>query len=384
MKKFLLDFFNNFKSKGAKHKVLVITIAVMYLFIACVCLIHVECDYTSPGDINRVGNVIELENTPTDVTNSKIFTVSVYTNTKISLAQYFIAKYLDKNIDVEIVDHDKSSITVNEQNKIDACAKQQSIQDSIIVAYNYAKEEGKDVNLEYSYGGVVVCVIPSNYYGTGPESLMIGDIVKSIGDVEITSMDVFREIVEGYYDQYLENGKSFSSVTIPTINVIRDGKEVTLNACSSSVVIKLGNYSKQFKDKNYNNFEYYFYDYYNINYETSKPKIEISKTYSVGPSGGLMQAIYVYNAITGGEIAKDKYLVGTGTISTDGSVGEIGSIQQKIVTASIYLSDYFFVADENYLEALEAYNKLKNPTFKLIKVEKFEDAIKALQEKEGE
>ena len=383
MKKFILDFFNNFKSKGAKYKVLVITMAVLYLFIACVCIIQVECDYTSPGDINRVGNVIELEDTPTEVTNSKIFTVSVYSNTKISLAQYFIAKYLDKNTDVEIVDHDKSNITINEQNKMDVCAKQQSIQDSIIVAYNYAKEEGKDVNLEYTYGGVVVCMIPSNYYGTGPESLMIGDIVKSIGDDEITSMDIFRELVEGYYNQYLENGKTFSNITIPTINVIRDGKEVVLNACSASVIVNLGNYSKYFRDDNFNNFEYYFYDYYNINYETSKPKIELSKVNSVGPSGGLMQAIYVYNAITGGELAKDKYLVGTGTISTDGSVGEIGSIKQKIITASIYLSDYFFVASKNYNEALDVYNDLKNPSFKLVKVEKFEDAIKALQEKEG-
>lgn len=382
MKKFILDFFQNFKNKGAKHKVLVITLTVLYIFIICVCAIQVECDYTSPGDVNRVSNVIKIENEEEKQDTSRIFTVSVYTKTKMPLAQYFIAKYLDKNVDVELTDHELSDITVNEYNKMDACAKKQSIQDSIIVAYNYAKAEGKDINLVYTYSGVVVCMIPSNYYGTGPESLMIGDLVKSIGDVEITSMEVFRETVEKYYDQYLANDKSFKGITIPEIKVIREGKEVILKSCSASVVVNLGSYSVWCKEKNISH-NYYFYDQYDIDYVNSKPQIKIQDYYTVGPSGGLMQAIYVYNVITGGELVKDKYLVGTGTIDNDGTVGAIGGVKQKLITADIYLADYFFIDDENYEEALEVYESLKEPSFKLVKVEKFEDAIIALQEGEA-
>lgn len=383
MKKFILDFFQNFKNKGAKHKILVITLAVLYIFIICVCTIQVECDYTSPGDVTRVSNVIKIENEEEKLDTSRIFTVSVYTKTKMPLAQYFIAKCLDKNVEVEITDHELSDITVNEYNKMDAYAKKQSIQDSIIVAYNYAKNEGKDINLVYSYGGVVVCMIPSNFYGTGPESLMIGDLVKSIGDVEITSMEVFRTIIEDYYAQYEANGNSFKGITIPEIKVIREEKEVILKSCNASVVVNLGSYSKWCKEKNINH-NYYFYDYYNIDYVNSKPQIKLQDYYAVGPSGGLMQAIYVYNVITGGDLVGENYLVGTGTITNEGQVGAVGGVKQKLITADIYLADYFFINSFNYEEALKTYEGLKNPSFKLVKVEKFEDAIKALQEGKGE
>lgn len=383
MKKYILDFFKNFKTKGAKHKAIVISIALLYVFIMCVCFIKVECDCTTPGDINRVGKVIEIKNEENTIDSSKIFTVSVYTKTKVSLAQYFIAKYLDKNVDISPADYSTSDFTINEYSKIDACAKKQSIQDSIIVAYEYAKKEGKDIELIYTYGGVTVTFIPANYYGTGPESLMIGDIVKKIGDIEITSMEVFREVVEDYDRQYDETIKNQSKIVIPEILVIREGKEVVLNACNPVVVANLGNLSTFLKENNISEHNYYFYDYYEIDYANSKPQIEIQAYNTVGPSGGLMQAIYVYNVITGGEIAKDKYLVGTGTISNDGSVGEIGGIKQKIITANIYLSDYFFVPVANYEEALEAYNDLKNPHFELVKVTTFEDAINALKTGEG-
>ena len=182
-----------------------------------------------------------------------------------------------------------------------------------------------------------------------------------------------------YYDQYLANDKSFKGITIPEIKVIREGKEVILKSCSASVVVNLGSYSVWCKEKNISH-NYYFYDQYDIDYVNSKPQIKIQDYYTVGPSGGLMQAIYVYNVITGGELVKDKYLVGTGTIDNDGTVGAIGGVKQKLITADIYLADYFFIDDENYDEALEAYESLKEPSFKLVKVEKFEDAIIALQE----
>ena len=380
MKKFIIDFFNNFKNKGLKHKIFVISLTVLYIFIICVCAIQVECEFTSPGTCTRVSNVIEIDNEENKVDNTRIYTVSVYTKTKMSLAQFFIAKYLDSNIDVMRYDHDDDVFTINESYKMDACAKNQSIQDSIIVAYEYAKKENYDVNLVYSYSGVVTSIIPANYYKTGPESLMIGDLVKSIGGVEITSMNVFREIIEEIYLDYKNNVE----ISVPEIKVIRQNKEVTLSACNIKILAYLGSISYDARVNNQKVNNYYFYDYYTIDYIRSKPSIEIQNINTVGPSGGLMQAIYVYNAITGGNLVKDKYIVGTGTISSDGSVGAIGGIKQKVVTASIYLTDYFFVDAYDYDEALKQYESLKNPSFKLVKVEEFKDAINVLKEDLGE
>jgi len=40
--------------------------------------------------------------------------------------------------------------------------------------------------------------------------------------------------------------------------------------------------------------------------------------------------------------------------------------------------DIFFVPEGDYEEALEAYNKIKNPTFELVKVSDFNEALEKL------
>ncbi len=128
---------------------------------------------------------------------------------------------------------------------------------------------------------------------------------------------------------------------------------------------------------------YYFYDIYDIKYDESNPKIKLNQVYSVGPSGGLMQTMYVYDVITKHSLSKDKVLVGTGTISTDGTVGEIGGARQKLITALIYHPTYFFVPADNYDEVIKQYDSINSPSIskdKIIKVETFSDVIKALKE----
>ena len=115
-----------------------------------------------------------------------------------------------------------------------------------------------------------------------------------------------------------------------------------------------------------------------LDINNAKPKIKLNQAYSSGPSGGLMQTLYIYDSITNYSISKDNYLLGTGTISTDGTIGKIGGVSQKVMTANYYLVDYFFVPKDNYSEALEKYNTLKDPSFKLVSVETIEDAINAI------
>ena len=97
-----------------------------------------------------------------------------------------------------------------------------------------------------------------------------------------------------------------------------------------------------------------------------------------GPSGGLMITLAVYNSLTDIDITGGKKIAGTGTIEADGSVGEIGGIDYKIVGAAKSGADVFLVPDgENYEDAKKIIEK-HHYKMKLVKVKTFDEALKYL------
>ena len=120
---------------------------------------------------------------------------------------------------------------------------------------------------------------------------------------------------------------------------------------------------------------------YTINYENCNPKINISKSDTVGPSGGLMQTLAVYNAITNDDVTKGKFVTGTGGITLDGKATIIGGEQQKVVTANLYGAEIFFVPKVNFESANEKYITL-NTQMVIVSVESFSDVINYLKNME--
>lgn len=66
-----------------------------------------------------------------------------------------------------------------------------------------------------------------------------------------------------------------------------------------------------------------------------------------GPSGGLMFALAIYDIITPGELTGGQVFAGTGTIASDGAVGSIGGIRQKMIGAADAGADYFLAPADN-------------------------------------
>ena len=107
--------------------------------------------------------------------------------------------------------------------------------------------------------------------------------------------------------------------------------------------------------------------------------IEIkSRASESGPSGGLMMSLMIYNALTNQDLTKGKKVVGTGTISTDGLVGEIGGVKYKVMGAFKNKADIFLAPEENYEEAVAVKNE-KNYDIDIVKVTKLQDAIDYLE-----
>ncbi len=111
------------------------------------------------------------------------------------------------------------------------------------------------------------------------------------------------------------------------------------------------------------------------------PSIKISYGDSEsGPSGGLLVALAIYNALVEEDITGGKKIVGTGTIDSEGNVGAIGGVEYKLKGAASKKADIFFVpAGENYEEAMEL-KKKKNYSITIVPVSTFDEALKYLQE----
>ena len=91
-----------------------------------------------------------------------------------------------------------------------------------------------------------------------------------------------------------------------------------------------------------------------------------------------MLTLTIYNAITGDDIIKGRNISGTGTISSDGSVGEIDGVKYKIMGAVKNNMDLVFVPSPNYEEALDVKEKY-NYDIEIVKVDTFKEAVEYLK-----
>jgi PDZ domain-containing protein len=241
--------------------------------------------------------------------------------------------------------------------------KNVSINNAIILAYKTANKE-----ISTNYHGLIVHTV----FKDVTYDVKIGDVITKYNDEVITDEKTFREKL---------------------VDDVRNKKDIKLT------IYRDGSYH----DVDYepiwmeNKKSFYigisYYDYYTINEEETFPKYTINKANTLGPSGGLIQALSVYNAITEVDITKGLKIAGTGTIDINGDVGPIGGIYQKVFTAYFSKADVFFVPVEidengeiiktegsNYYDALKAYEELGKPeSLAFVPVAKFSDAVEYLE-----
>ena len=112
----------------------------------------------------------------------------------------------------------------------------------------------------------------------------------------------------------------------------------------------------------------------------SEKELDIkTKDSESGPSGGLIMALSMYNALTSEDITYGMKIVGTGTIDEDGTVGKIGSVTYKLAAAVKAKADLFICPSDNYDEALK-YAKDKKYEITIRGVDTFEEALNVLKE----
>lgn len=139
----------------------------------------------------------------------------------------------------------------------------------------------------------------------------------------------------------------------------------------------------EYNNKIYERYAYLYEEDNNLLMGISLATLNILKTdidYKIksykglGPSGGLMTSLYVYNMLTEYDYTKGLKIAGTGTIDIYGNVGEIGGITYKIKGAAEDNANIFLCPAENYDEALTTV--LENDLdIELVSVKTFDDAL---------
>lgn len=249
----------------------------------------------------------------------------------------------------DIVDNDDLTLDdeeIEETLKRDKYYMQEAISNATLVAYTKA---GKDIIVKDSKS--IVTYISEESITT----LELYDEIKKYDDIKYTTFNDLREYIS----------KKTIGETI-TFDIVRNGKYTQATA----EIIEMDNESKVgLMSATINEYE--------IN-----PQINVkTKSSESGPSGGLMTALAIYNAITETDITKGRIIAGTGTISDDGDIGEIGGVTYKIAGAEKQGADIFLCPKDNYEEA-HSFTEKQGYDIIVVSVDTFDEAISFLERSE--
>ena len=304
-------------------------------------IIRTDKTITLPGDTTIVSEFVEIENGYKS--KGTFETISVMGVDHSTILQNILASTSKKN-NVDEMSEAYLHFSNAELSLMSQIQHTSSIMYSIIVAYEKAARFNELITLDYEFDSFVV-----SYYGAS-SSFKIGDRIIGINATYAS-------------EDFVNFKHKFNYMKLnDSLYILRDGKEI---------IIKLD-------ENNYKNFG--GYAYYNIDETTAYPKFKINPTNVGGPSGGLLQTLALYNSLVEEDITKGLKIAGTGTISSDGTVGPIGGIMQKIYTAYKDGIEIFLCPIENYEDALIAYNKLPNENkMKLYPVSTFSEALEVIK-----
>ncbi|TAA72091.1 SepM family pheromone-processing serine protease [Planococcus salinarum] len=120
---------------------------------------------------------------------------------------------------------------------------------------------------------------------------------------------------------------------------------------------------------------------------STEPEVSIDSEQIGGPSAGLMFTLEIINQLLEDDIAKGYEVAGTGTMESDGEVGRIGGIDQKVMAADQDGMEIFFAPDDevasdsesNYDLAVETAEKI-GTDMEIVPVKTLQDALDYLEQ----
>lgn len=319
-----------------------------YLFLIFYALILFSAFYKFPYYIDAPGGLIDVTNRiqiKGGYESKGSFNLAYVSEYEATLPMILLS-YLLPSWDLYPKNTETTSVATYDDTLIrDRLWLQQAYADAVILAYQKA---GKEVTITKSSVFVL-------YVAEGSKTdLKMGDQILSVDGTSISSIEELTS-----YVRTKEVGD------IVTMEVLREGKTITRQAEVLEIegTKLIGIVPSLLRE-----------------YQTD-PEIQLYYEDSEsGPSGGLMMALAIYNALVEEDITHGLTIVGTGTIDADGKVGEIGGVDYKLKGASKKADIFFVPAGENYEEAM-ALKKEKGYDIEIVPVSTFEEALTYLEKR---
>lgn len=305
-----------------------------------VIVMYVKLPYYAmgPGGSIDITDRVVMDNYKKDNRGSlNMLYVSEY---EVTAGTFLVAKL--RNWDIEKNDDRKiSNESVEEIKKRNEIMRDNSLDIATLVAYTNA---GKEVNIA-SKKNIVIAT-------TNDNGFKVGDVILETDGIKCEDVNEIRKII---------SSKDVGEYV--TFNILRNDKKKTIKS-----KITLENDNKVVGVVIITEYDY-----------DIDPQIDIRfKHTESGASGGLMLTLTIYNAISDEDIIKGRNIAGTGTIASDGTVGEIDGIKYKIMGAAKDDMDIVFVPSANYKEAVKTKEKY-NYDMQIIKVDNFNEAVEYLR-----
>jgi PDZ domain-containing protein len=309
----------------------------------------------APGGITEVKDLIEVDYDVDEIEGS-ISTTYIISFQKITMFQLIVSD-LSKYNDYSVIPRSIIHYTDEESRQVSYLQKVGSVNDSIISAYHLAESMNDDIVFGDGYREVYLVYYKAAEL-TNYDSIGLGD--------RFVSMDGIDQTISEYnYYNILSQMDDEDYHTFRFENQEEDLYEVQLlKRDFENLFIGIKLYRLVEQDQIY-------------------PSYQENDSNIGGPSGGLLQALSIYNMLVEEDITKGYKIAGTGTIDHEGNVGSIGGIRQKIATAYINGVDIYFVPPTNttnYWEAMTACEEFGIETEGwLIPVATLEEAISYLE-----
>ena len=311
---------------------------IIYIPILLIATIRTDYSLILKGDTQKFNSVVEIESDYKE--EGSFSTIYVINMPKSTILQNLITA---SDSTIEKYKISSSSTHINDienynSGKIDYYS---SIEIAIIQAYTEAQKVNDDIKIDYSFFSYDV-----TWYSEKSQ-FRIGDRIIGIDDV--------------YSDKSKLIEKIRNMTGEETFHIIRGNNNLDIKWNKENDSISIS-------------------ERYKIDYDNIYPKLKIKDTNIGGPSGGLLQTLSIYNRLVEEDLTHGLKIAGTGTINSNGTVGKIGGIREKIPTALDDNIDIFLCAKGNYDDALDAYNSLNGRSkMKLVCIETFSDAINYLR-----
>ncbi|WP_019242421.1 MULTISPECIES: SepM family pheromone-processing serine protease [Bacillus] len=303
---------------------------------------------SKPGMAKELAPIIEVDGGKEEKGSLMLTTIQMG---KANIFSYFISDFKDfwkvyPEEDIKIKGESDEEYEVRQLHMMDDSKEQ-----AIMSAFKAANKPYEKI-----YKGIYVYQVVKGM--PAEKKLHAGDRITKIDQQTIQSSDQFMK--------YVAKKKKGDLVNL---EVMRDGKtlreDIELASIPDSGKIGIG---------------IALVDDYDVK---TNPKVSIDSSQIGGPSAGLMFSLEIYNQLVKEDITKGYKIAGTGTIDSEGHVGAIGGIDQKVVAADKNGAQIFFAPNENgkknsnYNVAKKAAEKIKTK-MKIIPVDTMDDALEYL------